>query len=45
MFGSELGSGVLCSADEYQVSHVESVRFDVLVGALHIPILIFAEDL
>ena len=45
MFRSELVSGVLCSADENQVSHVESVRFDVFVGSLHVPVLVFAEDL
>ena len=45
MFGSELISGVFCCADEDQVSHVESVRLDVFVGPLHIPILVFAENL
>ena len=45
MFWTELVSSVFCCADEDEVSHVESVCFDVLVGALHIPILIFAENL
>ena len=45
MFSSELGSGMLCCADEDQVSHVKSVGFDVLVGALHVPILVFTKNL
>ena len=45
MFGSELVSGVFCCADEDQVSHMESVCLDVFVGPLHIPVLVFAEDL
>ena len=45
MFRSELVSGVFCCADEDQASHVESVCLDVFVSALHIRVLVFAEDL
>ena len=45
MFRSELVSGMFCRADEYQISNVESVCLDMLVGSLHIPILIIAENL
>ena len=45
MFGTELASSVFCCADEDQVSHVKPVRLDGFVGALHVSVLIFAEDL
>ena len=41
----DLISGVFCCADEDQISHVKSVCFDVFVSALHIPVLVFAENL
>ena len=45
MFRSELVSGVFCCADEDYFSHVKSVRLDVFVGSLRVPVLVFAEDL
>ena len=40
----ELVSGMLCCADEYQISHVKPVCFDLFVGSLHVPVLILAEN-
>ena len=45
VFWAELISEVLCCAEEYQFSHVESVCFDMFLGFLHIPSLAFAENL
>ena len=45
MFRSELVSGIFCRADEYQISHVESVCLSMFVRSLHIPILVLAENL
>ena len=45
VFRAELVSGVFCCADEDQIFYMESVCLDVFVGPLHVPVLVFAEDL
>ena len=45
MFGNELVPVVRCCTNEYQVSYVKSVCFDMFVGSWLIPILVVAEKL